>query len=126
MIRQNVKTIFIVDDNELQAELLKDYLVAHTPHEISIFKTGEECLQRLSEEPNIVILDYILNSVNPKAANGMKILEAIRNSNWRIHVIMLSCQEDYATAIKTITKGALEYVMKGDDAFEKILKIIID
>ena len=39
-------------------------------------------------------------------------------------VIMLSSQDNYGKAVQTIIKGALEYVVKDDLAFERIDRII--
>jgi DNA-binding NarL/FixJ family response regulator len=120
MHKKLVKKIFIVDDDEMLSTALEDYLTRKIPHEIHTFSTGEECLTHLIEEPDIVILDFYLNSVSKDAANGMQILDAIKKLDRSIRVIMLSSQDAYGTALQTITKGAEEYLIKGEDAFEKI------
>ena len=114
------KKIFIVDDDQLSATLLADYLVRRFPHNVQIFANGEDCLKNLFEQPDIVILDYNLNSEFKDAANGMQILEAIKKLDGSIRVIMLSGQDAYGTALQTITRGAEEYVVKGENAFEQI------
>ncbi len=118
------KRIFIVDDDTMLTEALTDYLTRKVPHKISSFQTGEECLKQLAEKPDIIILDYYLNTIQKDAANGMEVLQAIKKSNPQIHVIMLSNQERYAIAMQTIQKGAEQYVIKDEDAFEKIAKMI--
>lgn len=117
---KKVKKIFVVDDVEMMSMAMEDYLTANTHHTVLRFSTGEECLQHLYEGPDIVILDYNLNSVHKDAANGMKILEAIKKEDRSIRVIMLSGQEAYGTALQTITKGAEEYVLRDEDSFAKI------
>jgi DNA-binding NarL/FixJ family response regulator len=124
MAKKIAKKIFVVDDNEMLSMALEDYLTRQTMHEVQLFKTGEECLKRLREQPDVVILDFNLNSENKDAANGMQILEDIKRMNKYIHVIMLSSQEAYGTALQTIRKGAEEYVMKDEAAFKKIVSII--
>ena len=117
------KKIFIVDDDEMLTEALSDYLKRSTAHQITCFATGEECLKHLHENPDIIILDYYLNTVQKDAANGMEILKMIKK-NYPVHVIMLSSQEQYGIAMQTIQKGAEQYVIKDEDAFEKIAKMI--
>lgn len=112
--------IFIVDDDEMLSEALKDFLTRKNPHQVHCYKTGEECLRNLSENPNIIILDYNLNSVEKDAANGMEILQVIKKTMPFVHVIMLSSQERYGVALQTIQKGAEQYVVKDESAFEKI------
>jgi len=124
MARKLIKKIFVVDDDEMLSMALEDYMTRKTMHEIHMFRTGEDCLQHLREQPDVVILDFNLNSELKDAANGMKILEAIKKVNKYIHVIMLSSQEAYGTALQTISKGAEEYVIKDEDAFGKIVSII--
>ena len=118
------KQIFIVDDDEMLTEALSDYLTRKVAHEISIFPTGEDCMQHLSEDPDVVILDFYLNTVKKDAANGLEVLEAFRKHLPNTRFIMLSSQESYATAAKTIQKGAEQYVIKDDDAFQKIADLI--
>ena len=117
--------VFIVDDEALLSEMLTDYLLNdHPNYEITSFLTGEECLKRIFENPDIVILDYHLNSKEKEASNGMEILKDIKRHNKNIPVVMLSSQEKYTIAAQTIGLGAIHYVIKGQDAFEEMQKII--
>lgn len=118
------KRIFIVDDDIMLTEALSDYITRKTPHTVRIFHTGEDCLAHLDENPEIVILDYYLNTIHKNAANGMQILTEIRKQNKHIHVIMLSSQERYGVALQTIQKGAEQYVVKDENSFEKVLALI--
>ncbi len=119
-MKKIVKKIFVVDDNEIVTAALEDYLTRKVPHNIHVFSTGEECLKHIEEEPDIIILDYKLDSVNANAANGMEVLEAVKKLDMGIRVIMLSSQEAYGTALQSISKGAEEYLIKDVDAFEKL------
>ena len=114
------KKIFIVDDDEMLTVALSDYLTREVNHNISIFHTGEELLKHVFEKPDVIILDFYLNTVNKDAANGLEILDAIQGHLDNTSVIMLSSQESYVTATKTIQKGALQYIIKDEDAFQKI------
>lgn len=118
------KKIFIVDDDQMLTEALSDYLTRNTAHQISCFATGEECLKHMHENPEIIILDYYLDTVQKDAANGMEVLNAIKKHHRNIHVIMLSSQEQYGIAMQTIQKGAEQYVIKDSDAFANIAKMI--
>ncbi len=118
-------TIFIVDDEPLLSEMLTDYLKEqHADFNIQSFPTGEACLQNLDNQPDIVVLDYYLNSKEKDAANGIDILKEIKKLNKTIPVIILSSQESYGTAAQTIMYGAVHYVIKGKDAFEEIFQLI--
>ena len=118
------KKIFIVDDDEMLTETLSDFLKRKAAHHISIYATGEDCIQHLSENPDVIILDFYLNSVKKDAANGLEVLEAFQKQLPNAQFIMLSSQESYAIAAKTIQKGARQYVIKDENAFQKIADLI--
>jgi len=118
-------TIFIVDDEPLLSEMLTDYLnEQYSGFTIKLFPTGEACLKSLHENPDAVVLDYYLNSREKEAANGIDILKEIKKQNKTLPVIMLSAQKSYGTAARTIMYGAVYYVNKGQDAFQKIYELI--
>ena len=123
MARKMVKKVFVVDDDEMMAMALEDHLTRNTLHEIHVFTTGEDCIRNLRLQPDIIILDYNLNSVQKEAANGMKIMEAIKKLNRDIPVILFSSQDAYSVALQSISKGATQYVIKDENAFDNIVAI---
>jgi len=120
------KNIFVVDDNEMFAMMVKDHLSNNPSYKISLFSTGEECLKNLYQNPDLIILDYFLNDVYKEAANGLEILEEIKKKLGSVPVIMLSSQGKYGVAAQTISKGAVQYVNKDDEAFTNISRILKD
>jgi|SRR5690554_1429011 len=118
------KKIFIVDDDSMLTEALRDYLTRNVAHEIHCFATGEACLKHLNQNPDVMILDYHLNTVEKDAANGMEVLKTVKKNYPKIEIIMLSSQESYVVAMQTIQKGAEQYVIKDKEAFEKIAQLI--
>lgn len=118
--------LFLVDDDAIFSEMMKDHLSKNKNYSIRHFSTGEECLDQLYEKPDVVILDFNLNSVSADSENGLAILEKIKRSHPSTHVIMLSSQTHYGVAAKTIVKGAEQYVIKDDEAFKSIEAILKD
>ncbi len=121
--------IFVVDDDAIQLEMLKDYLIKkNSSYTIKPFATGEECLQNLSLNPSIIFLDYNLNSVNKKAKDGLTVLKEIKKSNPDIEVVMFSGQEKIEVAVNTMSFGAFDYIVKSESAFvraENVIKNIV-
>lgn len=118
-------TIFIVDDEPLLQKMLTDYLMEkYSGFNIRSFPTGEACLKNIYENPDVVVLDYYLNSKEMNAADGIDILKELKKFEKTLPVIMLSAQESYVTATQSIRHGAIHYVMKGQDAFEDIYQLI--
>jgi DNA-binding NtrC family response regulator len=118
------KKIFVVDDDKMMAAMISDHLAENPMHEVTVFTTGEDCVKNLALSPDVIILDFNLNSVVPDAANGMQILQQIKKFDPEVHVIMLSSQDDYGKALNSIVKGALEYVVKDQEAFARIDHIL--
>lgn len=116
------KKIFIVDDNEMLSMALEDYLTRRIDHEVSTFTTGEECMEQISDAPDVVVLDYNLDSEDPNAKNGGQILNEIKAHDRAICVIMLSGEP--GSGIESIAVGADHYIYKSEDSFERIATII--
>ncbi len=118
------KKIFIVDDDEMLSMMLTDYLSDLDWCSINVFSTGEEALQNMQLNPDFVVLDFNLNSIDPNAANGLQILQEMKKRNKNILVIMYSSQNQYGEVVDTIGKEALEYVIKDKSAFKRVKEII--
>lgn len=118
------RNIFVVDDETLTASMLCDHLLQNPRNKVTIFSTGEECIKNMHLGPDVIILDFNLNSVVPDAANGLAILQQAKKLDNQVRVIMLSSQDDYGKALKSIVDGAVEYVMKDQEAFKRIDHIL--
>jgi two-component system OmpR family response regulator len=116
--------LFLVDDEPIQNEMLKDFLTERFLYEIVVFDNGEDALKSMHLQPEILILDYYLNANNPNAKNGIEILKQIKEVSPSTQVIALSGQDKIEVAIDTIKFGAYDYVVKGESAFSRIENII--
>jgi DNA-binding NtrC family response regulator len=119
--------VHIVDDDQFSITLLEDFLLKKFGKKMQIktFETGEACLAAIaSEVPDVVILDYHLDSKTAGAANGLSILKNIKEHHEEVVVIMLSGQAKIDVAIETMRLGAKDYVVKGETASLHISQII--
>lgn len=116
--------IFIVDDNRLFAMALKSAIEAAFKNalvKIYSFDSGEACWEKFMKVmPELVVLDYSLNSKNPDAMNGLEILDKIKHTNFSTSVIMLTSNEEIDIALKSFHHGAADYVVKTAKQFKKI------
>lgn len=120
------KKIFIIDDDPILAEMLKDHLTKMTSYEITVYDSGEECLKHLGEKPGIIFLDYYLNSVNKDAMDGLEILQEIKKVDPEVDVVILSGQDKIEVAVKTMQYGAFDYIVKGESAFYRAEKVVFN
>jgi two-component system, OmpR family, response regulator len=118
------RSIFLVDDEPIQNEMLKDYLSERFLYDVRVFGSGEEALKEMGEEPAIVVLDYHLASRKPDARNGVEILKSIKENHPDTEVIMLSGQDKIDVAVDSLKYGAYDYVVKGETAFTRMENVI--
>lgn len=120
MANNNKSYVFLVDDEPIQNEMLKDYLSERFDYSIKTFESGEEAIKHLHLNPSIIVLDYHLNAHLPNAQNGVEVLKKIKETNTTAQVIMLSGQDKLEVAVDSMKHGAYDYVIKGETAFSRM------
>lgn len=118
--------IFLVDDDPIYMKVLEAQLTKNYYCSVEKFLTGEDCLAKLSEKPDIVFLDYYLNTNQKNAWNGLQILEEIKDHNSKIAVVMLSIQDQIDVAVNCMKNGAFDYIVKNETAFVRAQKALRD
>ena len=116
--------LFLVDDDALFLKSLEIEFLDHADFTIETFSTGELCLENLSHNPDVIILDYLLDGIVPNAMNGIETLDKIKAVNPEIPVVMLSSQDKIEVAINCMHHKAFDYVVKSETAFIRLQKII--
>jgi len=117
-------TIFVVEDNALFNTALKadiETTFENMNVKVHSFDTGEACMKMFEElKPEVMILDYNLNSKNPNAVDGIKVLDWIKKENHDTNVIILTSDDHIDIAVKAFQHGAADYVVKSETKFKKI------
>ncbi|MDD2307016.1 MAG: response regulator [Prolixibacteraceae bacterium] len=116
--------LFLVDDDAVFLKLLEIEFLEHGDFDIETFATGELCIENLSHNPDVIVLDYYLDGVDRDAINGIDTLDQIRAFNPEIPVVMLSSQDKIDVAINCMHHKAFDYVVKSETAFMRLKKII--
>jgi len=116
--------LFLVDDDPLFLKSLEIEFTQNTGSEIKTFATGELCLETISQNPDVIVLDYHLDSVDLKAINGLETLDRIKSYNPQIPVIMLSSQDKIEVAVNCMKHQAFDYIVKSETAFIRLQKAI--
>ena len=123
-MKPNKIKLFLVDDDKLFLKSLEIDFLEKADCEIKTFMTGELCIASISEKPDVVILDYHLDSIDKTAMNGIATLDQIKAFNPAIPVIMLSSQDKIDIAISCLHHQAFDYVVKSETAFLRLQNII--
>jgi two-component system OmpR family response regulator len=116
--------LFLVDDDAVFLKSLEIEFLQHGDFDIETFATGELCMENISHNPDVIILDYFLDGINKAAMNGMQTLDKIKASNPDISVVMLSSQDKIEVAVNCMHHRAFDYVVKSETAFTRLQKII--
>ncbi len=123
-IEQSSQYIFLVDDEPIQNEMLKDYLSERFKYKFKTYESGEAAIKDLHLDPAMIVLDFHLNAHLPDAKNGVDVLKEIKELKPHSQVIMLSGQDKLDVAVDSMKYGAYDYVIKGETAFSRMENII--
>jgi two-component system OmpR family response regulator len=125
METKNKIKVFLVDDDALFLKSLEIEFLQYDDFAVETYKTGELCLENLSHNPDVIILDYHLDGIDKNAMNGIETLDKIKAYNMGITVLMLSSQDKIDVAINCMHHKAFDYIIKSETAFMRIQKTIV-
>ncbi len=116
--------LFLVDDDAVFLKSLEIDFLGRADFIIETYATGELCMANLSHEPDVIILDYYLDGIDPTAMNGIETLDKIKAFNQDIPVVILSSQDKIEVAVNCMHHRAFDYVVKSETAFVRLQQII--
>ena len=111
--------IVIAEDDKWYAELLQYHLALNPDYEVSTVESGKDLLKVLPERPDVITLDYALPDYN-----GAVLLKRIKSECPNTEVVMVSGQEDVNTAVELLREGAYDYIVKDDEAKNRLWKTL--
>lgn len=123
-MKMNKIKLFLVDDDALFLKNLEIEFMGSADFEIKTFPLGELCISNLSDNPDVIILDYHLDGINKGAMTGLETMDKIKAINPDIPVVMLSSQDKIEVAINCMHHRAYDYVVKSETAFIRLQSII--
>jgi DNA-binding NtrC family response regulator len=107
--------VFIVEDDTWYGSMLQHYLSLNPEYVVKRFESPGEFFSHLHENPDVVTLDYSLPD-----CDGAEVLKKIKQHNPDSRVIVISGQEDVATAINLLKNGAFDYIVKDDETKDRL------
>ena len=111
--------IFVVEDDPLYGEMLKYHLSLNPDNEVIKFENGNDCLKNLHQQPSLISLDYSLPDLS-----GFDVIKKVKAYNSDIPIVVVSGQEDVATAVALLKDGAYDYFVKDEDTKERLWNTI--
>jgi DNA-binding NtrC family response regulator len=119
METNNKYKIFLVDDDAFCLGLYQEHLANLGYNDVTSFENGADCLNQLTQQPDIIFLDHGMDSLT-----GIEVLKKIKRFNPDIFVVFLSGQANIMTAVNALKFGAFDYIVKGIYELENIAKVL--
>ncbi|MQY78516.1 MAG: response regulator [Bacteroidetes bacterium] len=113
------KLVFIVDDDPFILKLIKKRFESDAL-EIVTFFYGEECVEKLNMNPDLIILDYLFSKPDKEVMNGMEIFNKIKEYNEELPVIILSGQDRGDIVLEMARKGIDDYIIKDETLVDNL------
>jgi len=111
--------IFIIEESTIYKDLIVGYLKSNKFPNIKVFKTGEECMNNLQLNPDVIVLDYSIEGIS-----GLELMKKVKATRPQIDFIFLSGQNDVEIAVSILRLGAADYIVKNEKAPKRLLKSI--
>ncbi len=112
--------IFIVEDDPFYGRLLQHHLGMNPDYTVELYTSARECLAQLYRKPQVVCIDYGLPDMT-----GAALLENIRAADAALPVVVISGQDDIATAVDLLKQGARDYIVKDENTRELLWRAVI-
>lgn len=118
-MEQRDNSIFIIEKDLFYTELMLHVLHQEGFSQVETFSTSSACIDNLYKSPDIVIIDY-----NIESGRGVEVLHQIKAISPDVQVIFISGQETASVALDALKLGAFDYIMRDSFAMERLVRII--
>lgn len=110
--------VAIIDDSEIVSEIVTHVLKTDLEFTVVSFSSAEAAIRELHlYDPDIILLDYNLNSFSSNNMNGLEFLKKMKLRGKSNSVIMMSGQRDKRVTAEVLQSGAINYLSKNDENF---------
>jgi DNA-binding NtrC family response regulator len=111
--------IDVIEDDKVFNRLIQHTLKLVDGCEVRAWFNGADFLKNISDSPIIVTLDLGLPDFS-----GEEILKRIKKSSPDTEIIVISGQDDIATAVQLLRQGAYDYINKDENIKERLLNSV--
>jgi len=116
--------VFLVEDDKFYLELLENYFSEKKNIKTLRFLTGEDCVNSLHLNPDLVILDYLLDKHNINALDGKLVYKKIKEACPNSKIVVVSAQQSAEVVFSLVKEGVRNYVMKDKETFEQLDQLL--
>ncbi|MDF2447808.1 MAG: regulator [Bacteroidota bacterium] len=112
-------TVFVLEDDEWYNKLLAHTISLNPDYLVKSFFSAKDLFKSIHEKPEVITLDYRLPDTT-----GEEVLEKIKQLSPESEVIVISEQDNIATALNLLKSGAYDYLVKEKNIKDRLLAII--
>lgn len=113
-----VPVIAIIEDSKIIREVVTRVMETQLNARVITFDSAESAIREIDVyEPNVILLDYNLDSVSANNMNGMQFVKKLNMVGKSIPIIMMSGQRDKRVTADVLREGVVNYLAKDDDNF---------
>ena len=98
-------TIMVIDDEQMILDMLRDQFEMEQ-YQVITAKSGEEALQKLTQQPDIILLD-----INMPGMDGLELCRAIRD-HVTCPILFLTARIEEADRVAGLRAGGDDYILK--------------
>ncbi len=108
-VEQSREKILVVDDSLDQRQLLR-LILERDGYEVFEAENGIEALKKCASLPD---LRFIITDLNMPYMNGYELIQNIRQNQIQyIYIIVITAMDKYDTVVKSLSKGANDFLTK--------------
>lgn len=114
--------IVVVEDDTMYRQAIEVYLKKVPDCEVYTFDSGEECFKYYAEiDPDILVLDYRLNTVKGNGMDGLDVLRKARAIKPAAKAIFLAGHGNMEVAVAAIKGGAVDFITKDKNGLTRLV-----
>jgi DNA-binding NtrC family response regulator len=117
-------TLFFVDDDAVSLNMFSVEF-GDLNYEIHLFRTAEECIDALSVEPDLIVMDFMLrNPDNQEGMTGVRALKRIKELVPNVPVIIFSVRDRIEVAVACMHLDAYDFIVKSETGYLRLQRAI--
>lgn len=113
------KKFFVVDDDPFITAYLEQILNNLGYNNIEVYPNGTECMENIHHNPEIIFLDYQMEDMD-----GLEVLKKVKLYFPGIHVVFTTALEDLSIAVKSLSDGSFDFLLKKNITMEEVSNIL--
>ena len=124
--RTKKKLVFLVEDNIIYAKQVEQFLKSSYGNKLDVkhYPVFEVCEDELYLKPDMLIIDYHLDSKYYDAQNDLDVIKKIKHRNPSIQYVVLSNQTNVNLAVDSTKQKLCTYIAKDNSSFERLKNVI--